>query len=127
MRIFFIYYDVIMSTKLTDVETNAMRNMINSYNSVVEGKSKDIGKSDVDITDGKVSLDIKDATLKAMITEMVLKMDKGFKVQLAARDVSIKSLENNIISLENELAEVKEERDAMIIRKPGGTAFPLKY
>ena len=116
-----------MSTKLTDVETNAMRNMINSYNSVVEGKSKDIGKSDVDITDGKVSLDIKDETLKAMITEMVLKMDKGFKVQLAARDVSIKSLENNIISLENELAEVKEERDAMIIRKPGGTAFPLKY
>ena len=106
-----------MSTELTDVETNAMRNMISSYNSV-----------------GKVSLDIKDATLKAMITEMVLKMDKGFKVQLAARDVSIvdltkmvKDLENNIISLEKELSEVKEERDAMIIRKPGGTAFPLKY
>lgn len=116
-----------MSTKLTDVETNAMRNMISSYNSVIEGKTEDIGKSDVDITDGKVSLDIKDATLKAMITEMVLKMDKGFKVQLAARDVSIKSLENNIISLEKELSEVKEERDAMIIRKPGGTAFPLKY
>lgn len=117
-----------MSTELTDLETNAMRNMISSYNNVIEGKTEDIGKSDdINVTDGKVSIDLKDDTLKAMITEMVLKMDRGFKVQLAAKDVSIKSLENNIISLEKELSEVKEERDAMIIRKPGGTAFPLKY
>jgi len=123
-----------MSTQLTDVETNAMKNMINSYNNVLDGKAEDIGKSDCDIVNGSMSMQIQDTTLKAMITEMVLKMDNGFKVQLAARDVTIadlkkmvKDLEDNIVSLERELAEVKLERDAMIIRKPNGTAFSLKY